>query len=202
MVTTTRALPLSSQSVAIATQDTHYSYSSRTRTAAVCDLSLLYEIYGSEGGDNPPGVKRTQRAFPRTAYKTSSASVLRCSGAANSCEYVVERLPLLIIFHEGFVQKTICKFGFHYKGCRPDSARLILRPENPSHFRIRIRYCERWPYHQLVHASNTSNNFPLKQKGLPNVVDSISLTAMIAVEMSNFHLQLFATATETSSSRK
>ena len=30
--------------------------------------------------------------------------------------------------------KTICTLGFHCKGCRSDSARLVLRPENPSLF--------------------------------------------------------------------
>ena len=47
-------------------RDAHddYSYLSRTRTAAVCDVSLLmHEIDGSEGEDNPPIVKRTSRAF-------------------------------------------------------------------------------------------------------------------------------------------
>ena len=33
----------------------------------------MREIDGSEGEDNPPRVKRTRRAFPRLAYKASSA---------------------------------------------------------------------------------------------------------------------------------
>ena len=76
---------------------------------------LMHDIDGSEGRDNPPHVKRTRRVFPRPIYKASSACALRCSSAANSCENAVERSPLLIIFHEGFVKKTICKFGLHYK---------------------------------------------------------------------------------------
>ena len=48
--------------------------------------------------------------------------------------YAVERSTLLIIFRASFVQKAVCKFGVHSKGCRSDSACLILRPENPSHF--------------------------------------------------------------------
>ena len=66
---------------------------------------LMHEIDGSEGRDNPPHVKRTRRVFPRPIYKASSACALRCSSAANSCENAVERSPLLIIFHEGFVKK-------------------------------------------------------------------------------------------------
>ena len=46
--------------------------------------------------------------------------------------YLVERSPLLIIFRENVVEKTICTFGFHFKGkrCLSDPARLILRPDN------------------------------------------------------------------------
>ena len=43
---------------------------------------------GSEGEDNTPRVKRTRRVFPRPTYKASFACALRCSGAANPCEYV------------------------------------------------------------------------------------------------------------------
>ena len=63
MATAAKALPLSSQSFAIASFDKHgethhyYSYLSRTRTAAVCNMSLLIQkIDGSEGEDNPPRV--------------------------------------------------------------------------------------------------------------------------------------------------
>ena len=104
----------------------------------------MHEIDRSEGEDNPPRVKRTRRVFPRHTCKASSACALRCSGRANSWEYVVERSPLLIIFHEGFLQKPICKFGFHYKGRRSDYVRLILPSENPAHFLFRIRYYKRW----------------------------------------------------------
>ena len=49
-------------------RDTHYycyySYLSRTRTAAVCDMPwLMHDIDGSEGEDHPPRVKRTRRVF-------------------------------------------------------------------------------------------------------------------------------------------
>ena len=54
--------------------NTHYSLSSKTRTAAVCDISLLmHEIDGIEEEDNPPRVMRTRRIFPRPACKASSA---------------------------------------------------------------------------------------------------------------------------------
>ena len=117
------------------TQDTHYSYLSRPRTATICAMSLLmHEIDGSEGGDNLRRVKRTRRVFLRPTYKASCACALRYSGAANSCGYVVERSPLLLIFSENFVQKSICNFSVQYKGCRSDSARLILRPEKKLHY--------------------------------------------------------------------
>ena len=83
MVTTTRALPLSSQSrLRIRqTQDTHYSYLSRARVATVCDM-LMLEIDLNKGEDNPPCLKCTRRGFPRPACKVSSVCALRCSGAA------------------------------------------------------------------------------------------------------------------------
>ena len=49
---------------ALVKHNTHcyYSYLSRTRTAAVCNVSLLMlEIDGSEGEDDSPRVKRTRR---------------------------------------------------------------------------------------------------------------------------------------------
>ena len=60
---------------AFAKHKTHHSYlSSMARTAAVCDMSLLtHEIDGSEGADNPPGVKRTRRVFLRPTDEASSA---------------------------------------------------------------------------------------------------------------------------------
>ena len=98
MVTNTRALPLSSQSrlpLSIRQTETHttyYSYLSRTRPAAFCDLSLLmHDIDRSQGEGNPARVKRTRRVFPRPTDKASSACALRCSGAANSGECVRNR---------------------------------------------------------------------------------------------------------------
>ena len=117
VVATTRALPPSSQSRLQHSPNTNTLYTnlSRTRTAAVCDMSLLmHEIDGSEGEDNPRRVKRTRRGFPHPTYKASSACALRCSGAINSCEYyVVERSLLLIIFCENFVEKqSVLYSGF------------------------------------------------------------------------------------------
>ena len=68
---------------------------------------LMHEIDGSEGEDKPPRVKRTRRVFPRPTDNASSARALRCSRAANSCEYVVERSPLLITFHGGLVKQSV-----------------------------------------------------------------------------------------------
>ena len=103
-------------------QNAHYSLSSRTRTAAVCDMSLLMheidgsevedkthtarcrrgrgrclmnEIDGSEREDNPAHVKRTRRISLAAPTKLHMRA-LRCPGAANSYEYVVERSPLII----------------------------------------------------------------------------------------------------------
>ena len=75
---------------------TTYSYLSRTRTAShrLRHLSFMYEIDESEGGDYPTKLHLRVRA-------------LRCSGRANSWAYIVERSPLLTIFHEGCVQKAI-----------------------------------------------------------------------------------------------
>ena len=39
------------------------------------------------GGKQPSREARTRRVFPRPTYKASSTGALRCSGAANSCEY-------------------------------------------------------------------------------------------------------------------
>ena len=92
---------LAGASAAFAKHETHTNctLSSNTKTAAVCDMSLLmHEIDGSEGEDNPSRVNT--RVFPRSTYKASSASMLRCSGPANSYQYVVERSPLLIISRE------------------------------------------------------------------------------------------------------
>ena len=102
----------------------------------------MHEIDESEREYNPPCVKRTRRVFPRSNYIVSSACALRCSGAANSCEYVRGRATagLLIIFRENFVKQTTCKAGFHYKGRRADSARLTLPSENQARFLFRIRY--------------------------------------------------------------
>ena len=73
IVTTTRALPLSSQSRlqhSPNTTHTHYPLSSRTRTTAICEMPLLvHEIDGSEGEDNPPRAKRIRRVFPRPIAK-------------------------------------------------------------------------------------------------------------------------------------
>ena len=57
-------------------------------------------------------LKRTRHVFLRPTYKASSAYALRCSGAANSCEYAVERSPLVIILRETFVEKTSVNLGF------------------------------------------------------------------------------------------
>ena len=160
MVATTRALPLSSKSrFQHFSPNTRHTLLLRTRIcrgrgqpATACDIcmSLMPDIDGSEGEDNPPRMKRTRRVFPRPTYKASSACALRCSVARNSWEYVVERSPLLIILHEGFLQETTSKFGFHYKGRRSDSARLILPSENQAHFLFRIRYYKRWPKNKLL----------------------------------------------------
>ena len=61
------------------------------------------------------------------------------SGAARLCEYELEQLPLLSIFHQGFVQTTIFNVVFHGEGCRSNSARQIMRPENPTRVRTGIR---------------------------------------------------------------
>ena len=85
----------------------------RGQPAAVCDMSLLmHEIDRSKGEDNPPRAKRTWRVLPRPTHKASSACALRCSGVANSWEYVVERSPLLITFREAFVKKQYVNSGF------------------------------------------------------------------------------------------
>ena len=58
--------------------------------------------------------------------------------------YVVERSPLFVI-RGNFVTKTICNVGCHRQGCRSDTARVVLRPENPSLYRIRKLDFKRWP---------------------------------------------------------
>ena len=146
----TRPLPLSSQSVTRHCTTYYYSYLSRTRTAAVCDMSLLMrEIDGSRGEDYPARVKRTRRVF-RPTYKASSACALRCPFAANLCECVCttwlsDRVGL---FFARILSKKICKFGVRYTGRLSDAARLILPSENQAHFLFRIRYYyRRLPYY-------------------------------------------------------
>ena len=84
-------------------RDTHcydYSYLSRTRTAAVCEMSLfMHEIVGGEEEDNPPRVKRTRRVFPRPTYKGSYVCALIYSGAANPCEYVRGRAIAVVDYY-------------------------------------------------------------------------------------------------------
>ena len=94
MVTTTRALPLSSQSRLQHSPNTE-THTTTTRICRgrgqppICNMSFwMHEIDGNNGEDNPPRVKRTRRVFPRPIYEASSARALRCSGVANSCEYV------------------------------------------------------------------------------------------------------------------
>ena len=58
--------------------------------------SLMHEIDGREGGENPPRLERTWRVFHRPIYKASSACALRFSGAANSCEYVRSRAVAVV----------------------------------------------------------------------------------------------------------
>ena len=116
MVTTTRrALPLSSQSRLQHSPNTKHTVlilSSRTRTAAVCDMSLLiHEIDGSEGEDNTPRVKRTRRAFPRPTYNASFA----CADMLWRGEPVRVRCrPTAVVdlFRENLAHQTNCNSGF------------------------------------------------------------------------------------------
>ena len=139
MVTTTRALPLSSQSRLqhLPNTETHcYSYLSRTRTAA--------EIDGSEGEDNPPRVKHTRLVFLRPTCKASSACTLRCSGAAKSCGYVRGRAIGVVDY---FFARTVFKNQSaslvslqrsSTRFCPPDYG---VRQSSP----FWIRYYMRWP---------------------------------------------------------
>ena len=135
MVTTTRESLGTLVAVAVADfakhRDMHYFflYLWRTKTTAAYDMSLLmHEIDGNEGRDNPSRVKRTQRAYPRPTYKASAAcallKMLWCSEPVYMC--VVKRSPLLLIFRQNFVSKTICKLSFpqgsSIRFCSSDSA--------------------------------------------------------------------------------
>ena len=101
IVTTTRALPLSSQSRLQHSPNTR-TYTTTTTTILVFvddeDSRRLQHVVvhardpreRGEGEDNP----RTRRVFPHPtypAYKAPSACALRCSGAANTCECVRSR---------------------------------------------------------------------------------------------------------------
>ena len=74
MVTTTRVLRSRDCSIRQNPNHAHYSLVSRTRIAAVCDMSLVMnETDGSEGEDDPPPVQRTRRVLPRSTYNALSA---------------------------------------------------------------------------------------------------------------------------------
>ena len=94
----------------------------------VYDMSLMHEIDGSEGEGSPPRVKRTRRVFPRPTYNASSACALRCSGAANSCEYVRGRaIAVVDYFSREVCSKTnlyilASLHGSSIRFCPSDSA--------------------------------------------------------------------------------
>ena len=114
---------------------------SRTRTATVCDMSLL--MHESEGEDNPPRVKRTRRVFPSPHLQSLicvCAEMLWCSELMRVCMWCSDRRCC-------HVSRELCqkqsKFGFYYKGGISDSAPLILPSENQARFLFRICYYKR-----------------------------------------------------------
>ena len=117
--------PATRFTVAIAAFATHKRHTTATRIVEDEDSRrlphvLMHKIDGSEGGDSPPRVKRTRRVFPRPTYKAPSACALRCSGAANSCEYVRDRaIAAVIIFLENFVKIQSLNSGFMIKVVNP-----------------------------------------------------------------------------------
>ena len=145
MVTTTRALPLSSQSRLQHSTNNEHTTRRRGRgqpPSATYMSSLTHEIDGSERQDNPTRVKSTRRVIPRLTYKASSA----CAGMLWCDELVrVRTRAIAFTILRQLCRKKISKFGFRYKGCRFDSARLVLRPENTKtwyhihHLRVRTR---------------------------------------------------------------
>ena len=117
MVTTTRALPLSSQSRLQSSPNIHttHSYLSRARTAAVRDMSLvMHEIDESEGDDNPPHVKRTRRVFPRPTFKESFICVcgemLWCSELVRVCTWSNDRRSSICFATTSFKNRYVSGF--------------------------------------------------------------------------------------------
>ena len=139
-MTTTRVLPLSLLAVAIAhSPNTRHTLlilvegeESRRPRYVVVDAQYRLE----RGGRQPSLLEAHTAWFPSSSpTKPSSVCALRCSGAADSCVYVRGRAIAVVDYFSRELCKQSAQCSGSTKGCLSDCARLILRPENPSHFR-------------------------------------------------------------------
>ena len=104
-------------------------------------------------GNNHPRVKRTRRGFPLPTYKESficvCAEILWCKQTHVSM-YVVERLPLMIIFERTLFKKQYVQYScFIIRVVDPILPVLFCYPK--THLILvgsagRIRYYKRGPY--------------------------------------------------------
>ena len=154
MVTTTRALPLSSQSRLHHSPNTRHTLLLRARIcrgrgqpATVCDIYVVDARNRRERGEKQPSSREAHIPCFPSAHLQSLTCV--CAKFLWSGELVgVHSRTIAVVgfFSRGLSSKTTRgKFGFHYKGRRSDSARLILPSESQAHFLFRMRYYSRWP---------------------------------------------------------
>ena len=108
--TTTRALPLSSQSqLRIRRTQAHTTRTCRGRGQPLSATCCCWYSRSTWARGSPPCLKRTRRSFPRPAYKASSACALICSGAANPWMYVrIRAIAVVEYFSPELCWKKSC----------------------------------------------------------------------------------------------
>ena len=119
----------------------------RGQPATVCDIYVVDARNRRERGEKQPSSREAHIPCFPSAHLQSLTCV--CAKFLWSGELVgVHSRTIAVVgfFSRGLSSNTTRgKFGFHYKGRRSDSARLILPSESQAHFLFRMRYYSRWP---------------------------------------------------------